>query len=152
VIREARIDDINGIRALMTSVDGFWDESWRADVLERVLGAPDAIALVHEDGTVIDGFICAHDVGFRAYLSELVVAPQIQGRGVGAQLLAEIEQRMSERGCAVMIADVWRDAEAFYRSHAWTPPPVALLRKRLDSAAAQQAESTNRGTKGAHEG
>ena len=131
MIRDAAITDIGGIRAVLTSVDGFWDESWRPDVLKRVLTSPDAIALVHEDGEVVDGFVCAHDVGFRAYLSELVVAPAIQGRGIGALLLAEIERRMSERGCAVMIADVWVDAERFYRSRGWTPPSVTLLRKRL---------------------
>ncbi len=131
VIRDASTTDISNIRALMNSVDGFWDESWRPDVLERAVGSPDTIALVHQDGAIIDGFICAHDLGFRAYLSELVVAPHVQRRGIGAQLLAEIERRVAERGCAVIVADVWRDAEEFYRSRGWTPPSVILVRKRL---------------------
>jgi ribosomal protein S18 acetylase RimI-like enzyme len=131
VIRDASTTDISDIRALMNSVDGFWDESWRPDVLERAVGSPDTIALVHQDGAIIDGFICAHDLGFRAYLSELIVAPHVQRRGIGAQLLAEIERRVAERGCAVIVADVWRDAEEFYRSRGWTPPSVILVRKRL---------------------
>src|SRR4029453_12520204 len=94
VIREARTTDISDIRALMNSVAGFWDSSWRPDVLERALGSPDTIALVHQDGADIDGFISAHDLSFRAYLSELVVAPQAQRRGIGARLLAEIERRV----------------------------------------------------------
>ena len=131
MIRDASTTDISDIRALMNSVDGFWDESWRPDVLERAVGSPDTIALVHQDGAIIDGFICAHDLGFRAYLSELIVAPHVQRRGIGAQLLAEIERRVAERGCAVIVADVWRDAEEFYRSRGWTPPSVILVRKRL---------------------
>ncbi len=41
------------------------------------------------------------------------------------------ERLLADRGCAVLIADVWRDAERFYRSQGWTPPDVVLLRKRL---------------------
>lgn len=138
MIREARTTDISDIRVMMNSVAGFWDASWRPDVLERALGSPDTIALVHQDGAVIDGFTSAHDLGFRAYLSELVVAPQAQRRGIGARLLAEIERRVAERGCAVIVADVWQDAEEFYRSQGWTPPSVILVRKRLPSASASR--------------
>jgi len=131
VIRRAASGDIPGIEALMKSVGGFWDESWRPDVLARALGAPGTIALVHHEGDVIDGFVCGHDVGFRGYLSELVVSPASQGRGVGSALVSELERDLAERGCAVLIADVWRDAEPFYRSRGWTAPAVVLLRKRL---------------------
>jgi len=138
VIREARTTGISDIRDLMNSVAGFWDSSWRPDVLERALGSPDTIALVHQDGADIDGFISSHDLSFRAYLSELVVAPQAQRRGIGARLLAEIERRVAARGCAVIVADVWQDAEEFYRSQGWTPPSVILVRKRLPSACANR--------------
>jgi hypothetical protein len=49
VIREARSTDISDIRALMNSVAGLWDTSWRPDVLERALGSADTIALVHQE-------------------------------------------------------------------------------------------------------
>jgi len=93
---------------------------------------------VHDDGETVDGFACAHDVGFRGYLSEFVVPPASQGKGIGSLLLSEIERRLSDRGCSVVLADVWRDAEGFYRSHGWTPPAVVLLRKRLDATAVAQ--------------
>jgi ribosomal protein S18 acetylase RimI-like enzyme len=131
VIRDATTADIGDIRRLMRSIDGFWDEAWRTDALERALGSPDTVALVHQEGTLIDGFVCAHDLGFRAYLSELVVAAAVQRRGIGARLLGEVERRIAERGCAVIVADVWRDAESFYRTQGWAPPSVILLRKRL---------------------
>jgi ribosomal protein S18 acetylase RimI-like enzyme len=134
VIRDAVITDVGGIRALMSSVDGFWDEAWRPDVLERALRSPDTIALVHLERDAIDGFVCAHDLGFRAYLSEIVVSPQAQRRGIGSDLLSQVEGRMVERGCAVIVSDVWRDAEGFYRARGWTPPSVVLLRKRLPVA------------------
>lgn len=131
MIRVARTSDVGGIRTLMRSVAGSWDDAWRDDVLERALGSPETIALVHSDGERIDGFVCAHDLGFRAYLTELVVSPSTQGEGIGGRLLDEIERRITQRGCSALIADVWREAEGFYRSHGWTPPPLVLLRRRL---------------------
>src|SRR5262245_31187175 len=115
----------------MKSVAGFWDKSWRPDVLERALGSSETIALVHHEDDIIDNFVCGHDVGFRAYLSELVVSPASQERGVGSRLVPELEQRLAERGCSVLIADVSRDSARSQRSRGWTPPAVVLLRKRL---------------------
>jgi len=142
VIRLAGTGDIPRIEALMKSVAGFWDESWRPDVLQRALAPSESIALVHQEDDTIDGFVCGHDVGFRAYLSELVVSPASQRRGVGSRLIAELERRLSDRGCTVLIADVWRDAAPFYRSRGWAPPAVVLLRKRLNTSGAQPARST----------
>lgn len=144
MIRLAGTADIPRIQSLMKSVAGFWDDTWRPDVLERALGSLETIALVHQEDDTINGFVCGHDVGFRAYLSELVVSPASQGRGVGSRLVSELEQRLAERGCAVLIADVWRDAERFYRSRGWTPPAVILLRKRLEAPANQPAISDGR--------
>jgi ribosomal protein S18 acetylase RimI-like enzyme len=137
MIRVATISDGEMIRALMQSVPGFWDGGWRTDVLERVLHSADTIAIVHLAGGRIEGFACAHDVGFRGYLSELIVSPSLRGSGIGTSLLAEIERRLAERGCSLVIADVWPDAEAFYRAQGWSPPPVVLLRKKLGPSMAE---------------
>jgi hypothetical protein len=63
VIRLAGTDDIPRIEALMKSVAGFWDESWRADVLQRALTSSETIALVHHEDDTIDGFACATTLG-----------------------------------------------------------------------------------------
>ena len=136
MLRTATSSDIPGIRMLLQSVPGMWQESWRADVLETALSSAGDLALVHEAHNSINGFACAHDVGFRAYLSELVVTPGAERQGIGSQLLSEIERRLVDRGCLVIIADAWRDAEPFYRSLGWSSPSVVLLRKSLASAAA----------------
>ena len=115
----------------MQSIPGFWDEAWRPDVLERGIAAADGLAFVYEERAGIVGFVCAHDLGFRAYLSELVVAGSAQSQGIGTQLVQRVEAELVARGCAVLIADVWRDAEHFYRALGWEPPPVILLRRKL---------------------
>jgi len=132
MIRIATESDIAHIRLLMKSVPGFWHEDWRDDVLERGIRAADGLAFVWDEGERITGFVCAHDVGFLGYLSILVVAQEVRGRGVGKQLVRRVERELAARGCATLISDVWKDAERFYRALGWTSPDVVLLRQRLE--------------------
>ena len=131
MIKPAISQHVPAIRSLMQSVPGFWDDSWRPDVLEQGIAAAKGLAFVYEENTNIIGFVCAHDLGFRAYLSELIVTRRAQSQGIGTQLVRRVEEELAARGCAVLIADVWRDAERFYRALGWEPPPVVLLRKKL---------------------
>ena len=131
MIRTATESDIPAIRTLMKSIPGFWHEDWREDVLERGIRTADGLALVWIDGGDIIGFVCAHDVGFLGYLSALVVAEEARGRGIGKQLVCQVERELAARDCAILIADVWKEAEGFYRALGWAPPGVVLLRQRL---------------------
>jgi GNAT superfamily N-acetyltransferase len=89
-------------------------------------------SLSYGKGSRILGFVCAHDFGFRAYLSELVVDPDSLHRGIGTRLLQAVEESLRQKGQQVLIADVWRDAELFYRSLGWESPDVVLLRQHLE--------------------
>jgi predicted N-acetyltransferase YhbS len=135
MIRKASREDIPAIRALIQSVPGLWEQGWREDVLERALASASGLALVAEEQGEVVGFVCAHDLGFRGYLSELAVDEQVRGRGIGAALVGAVEQRLAERGCSLAIADVWYEAEGFYRRLGWGQPDVVLLRKYLDREA-----------------
>ena len=115
----------------MQSIPGFWDKAWREDVLQLALRSASGLALVAEQEGKIVGFVCAHDVGFRGYLSELAVSATVRGQGIGAELLGAVEAALSRRGCTVLLSDVWRDAEGFYRHLGWSQPDVVLLRKKL---------------------
>ncbi|OGP51487.1 MAG: hypothetical protein A2Y79_08210 [Deltaproteobacteria bacterium RBG_13_43_22] len=132
MIRQATSNDIAAIKALMKSEPGFWDDSWRNDVLERGLAAADGLAFVWDEAGQIVGFVCANDLGFRAYLNELVIAREARTRGIGTQLVQKIEQELRARGCSVLVSDVWRDAVRFYRALGWSEPDATLLRKKLD--------------------
>lgn len=131
MIHKATEDDIPEIRSLMQSVPGFWQQNWRADTLERSIRSADGLAYVWTDHNRIVGFVCAHDLGFRGYLSELLVANEYRNRGIGKQLLRQVEQELSTQGCTVLIADVWKNSEKFYRNLGWSPPDVILLRRKL---------------------
>lgn len=118
----------------MEAEPGFWQGDWSDATLAKGIESAADLALVWEDNARILGFACAHDLGFRAYLSELIVAPGARGRGIGKGLLEHIQAQLARRGRRILIADVWHDAEPFYRTLGWEPPDVVLLRRRLDSA------------------
>ena len=132
MIRTASTSDIPQIERLMRSEPGFWNEEWPADVLHKAIHASDGLGFVWEEQGTICGFICAHNLGFRGYLSELIVSKEARGKNVGAQLVQRIEDELRSQGCPVVIADVWKSAEAFYRKAGWNPPDVILLAKRIN--------------------
>jgi predicted N-acetyltransferase YhbS len=144
MIREATQNDIPAIRALMKAEPSFWQEDWRPDAIERGLEAARGLAFVYVKGKDVIGFISGHDVGFRAYLSELIVAKAHKDGGVGRQLMLHLESALVARGCVVLIADVWKDAKGFYESLGWTPPDAILLRKRLSGKDGQQPAPVDR--------
>ena len=73
MIRKAETSDIPNIKNLMKSVTGFWQEQWRTDVIELGMRSSDGLSYVYVEGEKIIAFACAHDLGFRGYLSEVVV-------------------------------------------------------------------------------
>lgn len=131
MIREATNSDCHKIKKLMQSEPGFWDASWDDDVINQGMKTADGLTFVWEESDQILGFICAHDLGFRAYLNELIVHKSIRNRGVGRKLLEHVENTLVSRGRTILISDVWKDAEKFYKSLGWSNPDVLLLRKKL---------------------
>jgi len=131
MIRKTAESDIPMIEQLMRSEPGFWNENWPNDVLKKAIRAADSLSFVWEEKGIISGFACAHDLGFRGYLSELIVSKAARGKSIGSQLLERIEQELKSRGCPVLISDVWKTAAPFYLKLGWRPPDVILLAKRL---------------------
>lgn len=131
MLRDATTPDIPHIRTLMQMVPGFWQPWWSEKTIAEALRSAEGLAFVWEDNSQIFGFACAHDLGFRAYLSDLVVAVRARHQGIGTRLVQAIEEALRRRGQRVLIADVWHDSEPFYRSMGWQPPDVVLLRQHL---------------------
>ena len=115
----------------METVPGFWQPSWEDGTVTAAILSANGLAFVWADKTKILGFICAHDFAFRAYLSELVGDPGARRQGIATRLLSAVEDALCKKGQKILVADVWRDAEAFYKSLGWETPDVILLRRRL---------------------
>ena len=131
MIRNANNNDIPAIRKLMQSEPNFWDDSWRDNALDIGIESSRDLSFVWVENDKILGFVSAHDMGFRAYLSELIVSSEYRKSGIGKALLQQIEKTLIQKGCKVLIADVWKDSVEFYRSLGFSEPDVKLLRKRL---------------------
>jgi predicted N-acetyltransferase YhbS len=131
MIRKATNNDSPAIKKLMQSEPGFWQDSWQDNVIDQGIKSANGLAFVWEESGQILGFISVHDLGFRAYLNELIVKDSVRNIGVGKKLIRHIENELRTRGCKVLISDVWKGAESFYRSLGWTEPDVVLLRKKL---------------------
>ena len=101
-------------------------------MVELGVNSSEGLSYVYMIEDKIVGFICVHDCGFRAYLSELVVDPSMQGKGMATQLLKRVEKELKKRKCKTLIADVWKESLGFYERQGWSKPNVILVRKKLD--------------------
>ena len=126
-ILTARQTDAPAVEALLRSSPGVWQSSWRDDCVLRAISASDGLAYIADEDGLLIGFACAHDAGFRAYLSEVVVAQSHQRQGVGSALMAAVERAVAERGCTLVVADVFPPAVPFYRRLRWREPRATLL-------------------------
>lgn len=126
MVRDAIISDIPNIRGLMQMVPGFWQSWWSEKTIAEAIRSANGLAFVWEHSFQMLGFVCAHDLGFRAYLSELIVDIRVRRQGIGTRLVQAVEGALRNRGQRVLIADVWHDSEPFYRSLGWRPPDVVL--------------------------
>ncbi len=129
-VRLAGEADVFAIESLLRAIPGVWQASWRGDCVERCVVAAEGLAMLAEAGGMVVGFAAAHDTGFRGYLSELAVAEEWQGRGVGCLLLAAVERALVARGCGLVVADVFPPAEGFYRKRGWGYPASVLMSHR----------------------
>ena len=130
-IRSAASDDEAAIKQLISSLPGVWQKEWRDNAVSLALASAGKLALVAIVNKALAGFACFHDVGFRAYLSEMAIAERYQKSGVGALLLERAETILSSRGCKLIVADVYPPAEEFYHKNGWVKPNATLLAKRI---------------------
>jgi ribosomal protein S18 acetylase RimI-like enzyme len=100
-------------------------------VLERAIDSEDCLAFLWEENEQVIAFASAHDVGFLAYLSTLIVARKARNKGIGKKLIQHIQNELTSQGCNIIMSDVWKNSVGFYKSLGWSEPDEVLLRKRL---------------------
>lgn len=131
IIRTANLSDESQIKDLMTSSPGVWQKDWRDNAVAIALSNAEDCAFVVEKNDLIIGFASFHDCGFRAYLSEMIIAESEQKKGIGMALLQEGEKILSERGCYLVVADVFPPAVGFYENDGWGIPSSKLRSKMI---------------------
>ena len=134
VVRRMRKKDLKNVKSLIRSIPGLWHDFYTDDTITRAFFSCEDLAFVYECKGKIACCIFAHDLGFKGFLSMLAVSGEMQHRGVGRQLLTHVEKALRKRGCELIVSDVWKSAENFYKKHGWDYPEAVLMRKRLVSA------------------
>ena len=108
-------------RWLLEDVDGASEQTpvWVAERSGRVVGVAAARLQCHFSGPL------------DCYLGELVVHPDVEGRGVGRQLVATVESWAADRGAACVTLETGaanERARAFYASLGYAEEQVRLTR------------------------
>jgi ribosomal protein S18 acetylase RimI-like enzyme len=111
-----------------------FDAATVAVELRSVLDRDDLVLVDVDDGGEIVGAVLGTFDGRRGWVNRLAVRKNMQGRGVGARLLAELERRLTALGCRkvnVLIEPENSSAAGFYARHGYQPDNLIFMEKHL---------------------
>jgi len=101
------------------------------DAMDRVAACDAAVALVAEiDGQVV-GYIRAVYDGARALIHLLTVHPDYQRKGVGAALLAAVEDELRKRGASGTTVTVTEASRSYWERMGFKRVPAFLMLKEF---------------------
>lgn len=96
-----------------------------AEAVERAVrlctGSTERELIVAEREGRIAGYVAVHWIPFpmlagtEAYISDLIIDSALRGAGIGSRLIAEVERRARERGCARLMLNNRMAADSFTR-------------------------------------
>jgi ribosomal protein S18 acetylase RimI-like enzyme len=131
MIRIMTSKDLPSIRKMMENENNFWHKEWTNDTLRKAFGVAQDLALVYEENSNIIGFVFGYNLGFRGYISALLIKKEYQKKGIGRALLNRIENNLEKKKCELIITDILPDAELFYKKLGWKKPYAKLYCKRI---------------------
>ena len=126
-------------------VIGLWDlvfgygaaHNAPALVIDTKLAVADRLFFVAMDGHKVLGAVMAGYDGHRGWIYSLAVHPEHRKRGIGTQLLAFAEQRLSVRGCFkinLQIIEENEEVQGFYESNGYSVERRTSMGKRLSGS------------------
>jgi ribosomal protein S18 acetylase RimI-like enzyme len=103
------------------------------EVTKKVTHDPDLFILAVAGEQVVGTVVGGYD-GRRGLVYHLAVDASHRRRGLGRQLMQEIENRLRQRGCLkcyLLVAAEASDVVEFYRQQGWQTMDVTLMGKEL---------------------
>lgn len=110
-----------------------WNDP-HADAAFALRGAASTILAARRAGTLVGTAMVGHD-GHRGAVYYVGVTPELRKSGVGAMLMAAVEQWLKDRGVPKLNVMVRTDnlaARGFYERLGYAPDKVVVISKRLD--------------------
>jgi len=104
-----------------------------AEIQKKLARDPDLFLVAEADDRVIGTVIGGFD-GRRGMVYHLAVETGYRQHGVGAQLMAEVEKRLRQKGCLksyLLVVPENEDAMHFYEKQGWQKMDVVLYGKDL---------------------
>ena len=114
--------------------------------IARKLRVQRELFLVGEiDGRLVAAVMAGYE-GHRGWVNYLAVDPDLQGNGLGRQMMAEVEQRLAALGCPKVNLQIRRgntEVLAFYARLGYAEDDVVSMGKRLirDDADGKKADT-----------
>jgi ribosomal protein S18 acetylase RimI-like enzyme len=109
-----------------------WNDP-RKDIARKLRVQRELFLVAVHDGALVGAVMGGYD-GHRGWVNYLAVAPERQRQGLGAELMAEIEQRLRALGCPKINLQVRRsngEVKAFYDALGFVEDDVLSFGKRL---------------------
>jgi len=137
VIREFRESDREALLALW-EVCGLvvpWNPPDRDIALKRAF-QPDLLFVVERDGQLVGSVMAGYE-GHRGQINYLAVHPNVQGQGLGRDLMTFAEDRLRALGAPkinLQVRAANHDVIAFYETLGYRVDETVNLGKRLDES------------------
>jgi ribosomal protein S18 acetylase RimI-like enzyme len=105
----------------------------REEIAKKLQRDPDLSLVAEADGHLVGTVIGGYD-GRRGMVYHLAVAENRRGRGVGQELMAELEARLKAKGCLkyyLLVTPQNRRVIEFYEQLGWGIMPNAIMGKEI---------------------
>ncbi len=109
-----------------------WNDPHK-DIARKLRVQRELFLVGERDGRLVAAMMVGYE-GHRGWVNYLAVDPELQGQGLGRQMMAEAERRLAALGCPKVQLQVRTDnveAIAFYRQLGYKEDAVVSMGKRL---------------------
>lgn len=96
----------------------------------RMIAGANFIVTAREDGVILGLARCITDFAWIAYCAELAVRESAQGRGIGAGIMAKVQELLGPGVGLILISEP--EARGFYTRIGMEPNDSAFFRPRTD--------------------
>lgn len=105
----------------------------QSDIARKMADSPDLFFVGTLDMCIVSSCMAGYD-GHRGWIYYLAVLPDLQNKGIAAQMLTHSERVLAERGCPkinLMVRNTNQDVIQFYQRAGFSDESVLVLSKRL---------------------